>query len=593
MPHAARILRSSSALFFIRFLSVADAYYIASVRSSPTQPQGRPQWGWLPLAPVIPGAPPPCHVAGSEELGWLQAIGVINQAAPPPGLFPGNTEGFIFYDGPDCRKELSQKMLYIKFDPTSPNPQVANLRNLDWSADPENQMNLADNKYWSFREVYSQADDKDVPAIPLEIDLPDAFVYPMEAYIDNEGNQEWIGEVLPDSVTTIEIPDAGPMNDPSLLAFDSLVSLMSALGQDIATQQQLMQYTADDFPGSRGFAGERLARLGTQQGSPSRMLNVGTQSMQPSLLWVPAQGGGLQMAVETNANQQTPEQDDIQNEIRLFLAGQDRMGPAVDAGDFRGRSRHPFYSPPETPEEAISDTDLTELQLSLENPSDIPSDQFDPIRLSAEIQSRWAGLVRDNGDLLQMADWNDIGQGMLELVSEGIRLLRNGQEWIDNLVGTTDRLVGAQQSLLAAVDDAVARREQLEVQYQAAIDEIEAMTEEARNAIIPTADQTAIVEQAPAMADAAVQEFNTRVAPIDFEIRTYASSMNENERDFSGYILRLFAHLQRIEIRLREIRQELDLDDVVEIVGLPANQQNEGEGPRTPTDVNDGGMGGV
>ncbi|KAF3905931.1 hypothetical protein ABW21_db0200940 [Orbilia brochopaga] len=475
-------------------------------------------------------------------------------------------------------------MLYIRFDPTSPNPQYANLRNIEWSSDPEQQVNLADNHYWSFREVYFQEEDKDVPAIPNELDLPDAFVYPLEAYYDSQGNQEWIGEVLPYSVTTLGVPDAGPVNDPSLLAFDSLVSLMSALGQDIATIQQLMEYASEDidFPANRGFAGEPTRRLGTQQGSPSRLLNVGTQNMQP---YIPAGGGGIQMVVEY-PNQQTPDQDEIPvNELRLNFGNQDE----IDNGDFRGRSQYPFYSPPESPEEEIPN--VNDLRMNLENPSEVPPDVFDPIWLTGQVVAEWQGLVQDSGDLVQMADWNDIEEGMQELIGEANRLLQNGQLWVNNLVETNDRLVTAQQTLIAAIDAATAARNELDAQYEDAMAEIDATVQQYEvTQVLPTIDGTSISEQAQAFAEAAVQEFNAQVAPIDYALQTYVYDMNQNERDFSGFLLRTYRLLQRIENRLREIRRELHLDSPLRSPVL-VNQQALAEEVRT--DENGGGTGGL
>ncbi|KAK6502000.1 hypothetical protein TWF481_009819 [Arthrobotrys musiformis] len=560
----------AAALLLGWWVSTADSYYFAAVRSNPTRPQGLPVWGWQPLGAADDMG---CKTAGSQQLGWLQAFGVINQQTPPPGWPNGNAEGFIFYTDANCRIEQSEKVLYVKFDPNSASPQFANLRNLAWEVDEENTMSLADNKYQSYREV--RANNGDLQRIlPQQVQLPATYVYPAQQYAEDGGPPTWGGEVMADGVTRLNVlpPQQGTQPNPRATVFDALLSLMSGLGHDLATQQQLTLY-ADESLRILGMPGMPL-NVGSYKASPSKVLDFNTIDMSQS---TPNYNFNLGLNQGTGMNvepQDTTAGTGTMARINLPLYGDTDINQPIGRGRRTNRFNHPYFEDEES--EPQSDRIVNEPMspLNLEN-FEALDEQFDPSRIMLSLMTKWETVLQENEIVRSAAvrryDQNEEDLDTRDRLRESVQLMANGMEWIENVQATTKALVEAQNQLLEALQELEDEHKAEAEVYQRELDSIQRFRTEYESTFIPSQEDTARYEASNAQITQAQELYDGAVETLESQYQRYSWDFRQNEEDFYNYYLKVFRYLRNLEIRLRVLKDELGLgeDSPVIIYGVP------------------------
>ncbi|KAK6519324.1 hypothetical protein TWF281_003159 [Arthrobotrys megalospora] len=564
-----------AAFLCISWLSVTDAYYFAALRSSTTQPQGIPTWGWQPLGD---GTDMQCKPGGSEEAGWLQAFGVINHQTPPPNLPNGNAQGFIFYSDANCQLAQSDKVLYVKFDELSTSPQVVNFRNLAWETDVETSISLADNKYRSYREVRDNNAyvDPDLQTILPTLELPATYVYPAEQYPNDQGQPSWGGEIMAQGVTRLNVIPAqqGLVANPGITIFDALLSLMSGIGQDLATQQQLLQL-ADP---SIGFPNMGVAPpvVGTQRTTPSKMLELSVQNIdRPIQNANPVQNPATGMNIEAQG-------PNTMARVNIPLYGDTNINQPINT---RRRAGHPFFAI-ESESASPQTNPATEEALPLNLNDYILGTEFVPNRIVASVMTRWGIVLQDNERVRQMArntNIENLDEETRFRLTDAIDAMRSGMEWVENLQLITENLITAQRRNVEYLDDI---EEQYGLEwgtYQETADEIQALTVEYENTFIPTQAQTARYNALPAEARQALELYEGGVATLEQRAEELTSDLRQNEQDYYEEYVRTFLYLRNLEIWLRTLRSELGLDSPTLTYGLSELEN----GPGNPNSYNE------
>ncbi|EPS37530.1 hypothetical protein H072_8756 [Dactylellina haptotyla CBS 200.50] len=546
------------------FLSIADAFYLAAIRASPTRPPGLPSWGWQPTDDESNGVGV-CQRAGNEAVGWLQAFGIVNNADPPPGLPQGNARGFIFYTDADCRKDESEKMLYIHFDLSSSDPQVVNFRNLAWSPNHEQSAFLSENKYRSFKQV---ALDDPEPFSGLEDkNLPDTYVYVAESYLDHDDQPVWIGQVLSAGVTRLNVVSllTGQETNPSKAAFDALVSYMSVVGQIVQASKQLAQYVDSRTE----ELGNSSMIVGSQHLSPTGMLQLGSQSMLPNQ--PNPSTYSIQEAESSNImdfNLDGIDDSSTMARISLPLYGDTDLGTL----DTRARIRHPYFTP-EQEEEAPRFPGKNRF-MTLEdfvNPVMEPNAVFDPNEILREVQERYTGVLEENRGIMEMANWqnlNDMGVDTVDKVGAAMRIMTNGMAWVEDLGKQVEKLTEAQQRFLQAIDVEMSKLVLLEANYEGYRAEMSAVIDNYKQLLAPGQEEEDEYYEAIYNIENSADTFTERAAPMNQRVAQYRNDIRANEQEFWTHALKTFEYLQKIEIGLQWFKDQLGLNSPVDAHGI-------------------------
>ncbi|KAK6358707.1 hypothetical protein TWF730_008030 [Orbilia blumenaviensis] len=565
-------------VLFLGWSSVTDAYYFAAVRSSPTQPQGLPFWGWQPLGEADDMG---CKVGGSQQLGWLQAFGVLNQHPPPPRRPNGEAEGFIFYSDANCQLAQSDKILYIKFNPASALPQVVSFRNLAWETDVDTSISLADNKYQSYREV--RTNDLDLQQIlPQEIQLPTTYVYPAVPFTD-EGQTSWGGELMAEAVTTLNVipVQQGMVANPQVTIFDALLSLMSGLGQDLATQQQLLGLADErlQFPGM----GVQPPNVGTQVASPSRVLDFDTINMNVRTLQNRNPNPGLAQDVGMNIEQQQGTGDTMRR-INLPLYGDTDNNQPIGRTQ-RGRFKHPFYDNEESEPDNSRIDDEENMEFKLDNFESL-RERFDAHRMMLDLMTAWSAVLEDNENIRLTAQRRfdqDPDERVRNMLRDAIKIMSNGVEWVDHVQLTTEELITAQNDYLEAMEELEEERIREAEVYQNEIDAIQRFRSEYESTFIPSQEETTRYERSITAIEQARELYEGSIARLESTYLHYSWDFQQNEHDYYNYYAKVFSYLRNLEIQLKGLQDQLGLGSQSPVIINGVQDDYTGEVYQLPT----------
>ncbi|KAK6519824.1 hypothetical protein TWF506_000118 [Arthrobotrys conoides] len=553
MPRTKKILGPTllAAALFLGWVSVADAYYYASIKSSPTRPQGLPVWGWQPLGGVDDMG---CKVGGTEQLGWLQAFGVLNQQTPPPNWPNGNAEGFIFYSDANCRLEQSEKVVYVKFDPNSVKPQVVNFRNLPWELDVETTVSLADSKYQSYREV--RANDADLLLLlPEQVQqLPSTYAYPAIQYPD-EGRIVWGGELMEQAVKTLVVqpPQQGTAPNPRATVFDALSSLMSGLGQDLGNLQELLRYADGSLqPGARPL------NMGAHKASPvSNVMEFDTINMEQ----IPPNVNNnfnFNPAIQNTGMNVGPAQGNQNTMARIDLP---LYGDTENNQQIGTRRRNRFNNPYFEEEEPESQNAqlANEQYFNLEDFEPL-QDEFDPIKIMLSVLSKWDSVMKANEIINLRAPQRyaqDKDKRTKDRLDEAFKLMNNGMELTENIRRNTAVLIREQDEILAIIQDIQEEHSVESAIYQDALDAIQIFRAGYESNYFHSEEDIERYETISAEINQAQELYEGAFETLQRAHEQYSLELQKKADKYYQYYVKVFTYLRDLEIRLSVLRDEL------------------------------------